>query len=363
MKPDSHPLVLVAADDDAVRQTLIDILEINGFATVSACDGAEALAFAHRDRPAAIITDIQMPVMTGFDLLERIRSDEVLRTTPVIVVSAKADRAATRRGMELGADDYITKPFSEDEVLRSLHTRLEKLELLNELDSFAHTVAHDLKNPLTTLIGRLELLEMLLGSADEAKLRKNLGEAVKSAERLSGIINEILMLASVRRQSPHCEPLDTQATVTEAIDRLEELVKRTGATIDRPDTWPAAFGYQPWVVHVWTNYIGNAAKYAGPNARITLGADENADGEKVRFWVRDAGPGLTAAAQEALFVPFARLPSLRVGGHGLGLSIVRRIVEKLGGQVGVESQPGRGALFWFELPGARTPGAFAPFPS
>ncbi len=114
-------------------------------------------------------------------MLDQIRADAALRTTPIIVVSAKADRAATRRGMELGADDYITKPFSEDEVLRSIHTRLEKLELLNELDSFAHTVAHDLKNPLATLIGRLGLLEMLLGSADESKLRDNLGEAVKSA--------------------------------------------------------------------------------------------------------------------------------------------------------------------------------------
>ncbi len=120
------------------------------------------------------------------------------------------------------------------------------------------------------------------------------------------------MLASVRRQIPQCGWLDTAAALAEALDRLDDLVKRTGATITSPDSWPAAVGCQPRVVHIWTNYIGNAAKYAGPNAQISLGATEDADRRIVKFWVRDAGPGLSPEAQRSLFVPFAQLSALRV---------------------------------------------------
>ena len=118
-----------------------------------------------------------------------------------------------------------------------------------------------------------------------------------------------------------------------------------------PDDWPVAVGYASWVEEVWANYISNGLKYGGQPPRLKLGATEQADG-MVRFWVQDNGPGLEPDAQAKLFVPFTQLDQIRVAGHGLGLSIVRRIVEKLGGQVGVESKgiPGQGCLFFFTLP-------------
>ena len=144
--------------------------------------------------------------------------------------------------------------------------------------------------------------------------------------------------------------------VGEALERLEELIKKTEANVHSQPNWPVALGHAPWVAHVWANYISNAAKYAGPKAEITLGAELRPDVRRVRFWVQDRGPGLGAAAQAALFVPFTRISTVRAGGsHGLGLSIVRRIVEKLDGQVGVESRPGQGARFWFELPSGPGP--------
>jgi signal transduction histidine kinase len=350
----THPPVsiLVIEDDLSVRQTLVDILELNGYRASATDNGLDGLALARRDLPTLIITDIAMPRMTGFELLTALRADEKLRAIPVIVISAKIDREATRHGMELGADDFITKPFTEDEVLHSIRARLEKRELLDELDAFAHTVAHDLKNPLATLYGRLGLLEMTIGKTTPEADLKNVAEALTAATRLSTIIDDLLMLAGVRQQ--HIQPtvLDTSALVTEALDRLEALLLKTGARINRPPSWPAAIGFAPWVIHVWSNYISNAAKYAGPAAVIDLGATPSADGRRVRFWVQDRGPGLDAAAQAALFVPFTRISAIRVKGHGLGLSIVRRIVEKLGGQVGVDSNPGQGARFWFELPAA-----------
>ncbi len=356
-----RPTILIVEDDEAIRQTVADILELNAINCVAASNGLDGLALARRDHPAVIISDIEMPGLNGFELLREIRQDETLRTTPVIVITAKADRLASRRGMDLGADDFITKPFTEEELVRSIRTRLEKKELMDELDAFAHTVAHDLKNPLATLVGRLGLLEMTLDQASVETLRRSVTEANAAASRLGTIIDELLLLAGVRRQQARIETLDMAALVAEAVDRLEELFRRSGATVVRPTEWPVAAGHGPWVVHVWTNFLSNGAKYAGPAAHLTLGSELRPESGRVRCWVQDRGPGLDAEAQARLFLPFSSVSSVRARGHGLGLSIVRRIVEKLGGAVGVESTPGAGARFWFELPA--TPPAAGAVPS
>ncbi|MBK8856784.1 MAG: HAMP domain-containing histidine kinase [Opitutaceae bacterium] len=363
MTPLPNVRILVVDDDEAVRQTLADMLELNGFRVITAANGTEGLQFARRDRPTLIITDVNMPGLTGYELLEALRHDEILRTIPVIVISAKADRAATRQGMELGAADFITKPFTESEVLHSIATRLEKKELLDELDAFAHTVAHDLKNPLATVTGRLDLIGLELGKADEATLRHHLNEAMKSTMRLTGIIDELLILAGVRRQVVVPQPLDMAAIVEEALEGVESLLRQQRARIEKPATWPEAVGYAPWIMQVWGNYISNAAKYGGPEPLIRLGAETSADGHTLRAWVDDSGPGLDEAARAQMFVPFTRISTGRAGSHGLGLSIVRRIVEKLGGKVGVESRSGNGSRFWFELPTTAGPAAAPPFPA
>lgn len=355
MTPFPQVSILVIEDDELVRQTLVDMLEVNGFSVIAADNGTDGLAVARRDLPSLIITDVNMPGMTGFELLETFRGDETLRPIPVIVVSAKADRAATRRGMELGAADFITKPFTEEEVLHSIATRLEKKELMDELDAFAHTVAHDLKSPITTLTGRLEILGMLLETADKATLRHHLEEATKSSFRLVSIIDELLVLAGVRRQAVKCMPLDMAAIVAESLDCVDSILRTQQAKVRTPPAWPVATGHAPWIMQVWVNYISNAAKYGGTPPQITLGADTSPGGDFVRFWVQDEGPGLDQAGRQQMFVPFTRISSVRAKGHGLGLSIVRRIVEKIGGQVGVESEPGQGARFWFELPAASRP--------
>ena len=345
--------ILVIEDDESVRRTLQDMLELNGFSVLAAADGQQGHALAKNNAPALILTDIEMPGMTGFELLQVLREDPELRTLPVIVLSAKSDRLATRQGMELGASDFITKPFTEDEVIHSIAARLEKKELLDELDAFAHTVAHDLRSPLTTLTGRLGLASMTVGEADDVTMRQQLDEAIRGARRLNEILEELLILAGVRRLTIIPEPVDMRACVLDAVDRLEALLQETGATVEQPAEWPTAYGYAPWVIEVWVNFISNAAKYGGATPRITVGASVSTDGARARFWVQDHGPGLDAGACAQMFVPFTRISAVRAKGHGLGLSIVRRIAEKLGGKVGVDSQPGAGACFWFELPTGR----------
>jgi signal transduction histidine kinase len=172
---------------------------------------------------------------------------------------------------------------------------------------------------------------------------------------MSNIVDELLLLAGVREQEAPQEPLAMGAIVSGALQRLSYDIEHAGAEIVLPEAWPLALGYAPWVEEVWVNYLSNALKYGGTPPRVELGASGEAgeaqEARSIRFWVADNGPGLSAADQAKLFAPFERLHQVRIQGHGLGLSIVRRIVEKLGGQAGVESQPGAGSTFYFTLPG------------
>lgn len=344
--------ILVVEDDAALRQSIALLLELQGYRAFTAANGTDGLALATRERPTIVVTDVAMPGLTGFELLEALRRNEATATIPVIVLTAKIEREAMRRAMELGAADFISKPFSEQELLNSITARLEQKALLDELDSFAHTVAHDLRNPLGTLRMRLELLEFKLRETPAAHLGEHVTSAIHSADRLANIIQELMVLTGVRRQTVAVAPIDMGKVVAEVVDRLDQLLQRHEATVEVPPSWPVAVGYAPWVSEIWANYLSNAAKYGGPRPRIVLGAAAANPGYGVRFWVQDFGPGLDDDLKRKMFVPFARIGAARADGHGLGLSIVQRISDKLGGRVGVDSVPGQGACFWFELPAA-----------
>jgi signal transduction histidine kinase len=139
------------------------------------------------------------------------------------------------------------------------------------------------------------------------------------------------------------------AIVASAQDRLSHEIEEHQVEISVPAEWPVATGYGPWIEEVWVNYLSNGIKYGGEPPRLSLGATRQPDGS-VRFWIRDNGPGIAPEDQARLFIPFSQLNQVRANGHGLGLSIVRRIVERLDGKVGVASQVGKGSIFAFTLP-------------
>jgi signal transduction histidine kinase len=222
-----------------------------------------------------------------------------------------------------------------------------------ELDAFAHTVAHDLQNPLGLVIGFAEALEEDHATMPDEELSHYLHTIARSVRRVSSIVDELLLLSELPKMEVQARPLDMAHIVAEAQRRLTHMIEEYQAEIVVPETWPVALGYGPWVEGVWVNYLSNAIKYGGQPPRVELGATVQPDG-MVRFWVRDNGPGLAPEEQAQLFTPFTRLDQVRTEGHGLGLSIARRIVEKLDGQVGVESEVGRGSTFSFTLPGVVT---------
>ncbi len=234
------------------------------------------------------------------------------------------------------------------EVLRQRTVELQSRN--EELDAFAHTVAHDLKNPLNSLIGFAHFLRQKFTQMSEQEVLGDLQMIAHSGQKMNTIIDELLILASVRQmEKVKMEPLDMARIVADAQERLSEMIAEHQAEIVVSDDWPVVLGRGQWVEEVWVNYVSNALKYGGRPPRVELGATEQEDGT-ARFWVCDNGPGLTPEEQSQLFVPFTRLDQARAKGHGLGLSIVRRIVEKMGGQVGVESQVEQGTVFAFVLP-------------
>lgn len=235
-------------------------------------------------------------------------------------------------------------------LFQELRQRTAQLQKRNEeLDAFAHTVAHDLKSPLTSIVGFAESLEESVAGIREEDLRRYLHIVARNGRKMNRIIDELLLLAGVRKVKAEIEPLDMANVVAETLQRLDRMIKNHQAEIVAPQSWPMALGYGPWVEEIWANYVSNAIKYGGRPPRVELGATAQPDGS-ICFWVRDNGPGLSKEAQARLFTPFTRLDRLRAEGHGLGLSIVQRIAEKLGGQVGVESKPGQGSTFYFTLP-------------
>jgi two-component system sensor histidine kinase/response regulator len=362
--PDKGDILIV--DDNPVNLQLLSLMLIQqGYRVRSADSGPHAFIEIQAHLPDLILLDIMMPMMSGYEICKRLKEDERTRHIPVIFISALDATEDKVRGFDVGGVDYITKPFQLAEVLarvethlalRNMQRRLEQqnmeLEAQNaELDAFAHTVAHDLKNPLTALIAAGFLLERHHATMPEEKLSRYVRIVAQNGRVMNNIVDELLLLSSVRgMEEIETQPLDMRDIVTGVQDRLAYLIEERRGEIVLPDDWPMASGYAPWVEEVWANYISNALKYGGRPPHVELGGTIEINGW-VRFWVRDNGRGLTSEEQERLFTPFERLHQIRAEGHGLGLSIVQRIVEKLGGQVGVESEIDRGSAFYFTLPG------------
>lgn len=355
--------ILIVDDTPANLRLLSNMLSDQGYKVRSVINGQMALTAIHAAPPDLILLDIRMPGMSGYEVCEALKGDSGTCEIPVIFISALDEIHDKVKAFTVGGVDYVTKPFQFEEVLARVETHLAlrnlqrqlqdeivaRDKLIGELDAYAHTVAHDLKNPLTVLVGYSELLEKRHTQLSDEQLERNLHSISVSARRMTSIINELLLLASVRQVNEvQLAPLDMGHVVGEVQARLQDMLVRAEAQIEAPEAWPTAVGYGPWVEEIWVNYVSNAVKYGGAPPQICLGATQRED--CVCFWVRDNGPGIPPEQLNRLFTPFERLNQAHAEGHGLGLSIVQRIAEKLNGAVEVHSTVGEGSVFGFTLP-------------
>ncbi len=366
MQEENKPANILIIDDTLANlQILASMLDQQGYYVRPINSGPLGLRAAQAAHPDLILLDIQMPDLDGFELCKQLKADESTSHIPIIFISALDAINDKVKAFHIGGVDYITKPFQLEEVLARVETHLEiqrlrrldqkriaeQVELIGELDAYAHTVAHDLKNPLAAIGGYADLL-INHGERLSAEKRQEVFEKiVEGSWRMNSIVDALLLLANVRQQGAiEVDVLDMEAVVEEAMARLHAAVEEIEAEIIFPETWPQALGYAPWVEEIWANYISNALKYGKRPCHIECGADQQDDGT-IRFWVQDNGHGLTSEEQAKLFTPFTRLAQVeKIEGHGLGLSIVQRIAEKLAGSVGVESILGEGSRFFFTLP-------------
>ena len=381
--------ILIVDDTLPNLRVLSSMLTEQGYEVRGAPNAQMALMIVEAEPPDLILLDINMPGMNGYELCEQIKAKPKSRDIPVIFISALDEVLDKVRAFSVGGVDYITKPFQIAEVLvrvrnhltiRSLQRQLQQtnvnlqqanadlqkanIDLLEsnlalqatnqELDAFAHTLAHDLKNPFSSIIGitdqlKDDLAQLQTENPAALKLLEQIERGGQQGER---VVDNLLLLAWVRKGEVEVRPLDMAAIVRQVQTSLAGLIETYQAELIVPPQWPVALGYAPWLEEVWANYISNGLKFGGQPPRLELGATPLASGQ-IRFWVRDNGVGLSLDEQTHLFADFASVEEIQADGQGLGLAIVRRIIEKLGGSVGVESKQGQGSLFYFTLPSKR----------
>jgi signal transduction histidine kinase len=271
--------------------------------------------------------------------------------------------------LRTGASDFIPKPFDPDIVTTALYRAQERLRLKyelqtanlaltqyageleaqnTELDRYNHMVAYDLQSPLHLIIGYAELLKEQYPRMPE-DFQKYVNALARNGRRMHRIINELLLLTEARKTKEiKLTPLNMARILAEVQQRLAFIIEQSQAELFLPTDWPLAMGYAPWVEEVWANYISNAIEYGGRPPRLQLGATAQSSGV-VRFWVRDNGPELTEEERARLLTALEQGDEVQPAGRGLGLSIVRHIVEKLGGQIAIENRQGN--TFSFTLMG------------
>ncbi len=249
---------------------------------------------------------------------------------------------------ELERRDELIQHQRSEAQLRS-YTR--ELEMVNaELDAYGHTIAHDLKDPLNVMLGFVGIMQMSghLSPDDQMYLER----IMSAGYTMTGMIEQLLYLATLRDAKAEMIAVDTKRVLDAVCERLEPKLKEADLTLTIESPMLPVLGHAPWVAEIFANLIGNAAHYAdSKKSQHYVVVRCVREGAVVRFEVRDNGVGIAQKDLEKLFKAFSRLEVVKgTRGTGLGLSIVRRIVSRLGGDVGVESVYGEGSTFWFTLP-------------
>ncbi|MFI5345432.1 MAG: ATP-binding protein [Elusimicrobiota bacterium] len=360
------PRVLIAEDNADMRDYLERLLR-DFCRTRAAGDGASALAMAREWNPDLVVADVMMPGKDGLALCREFKADPAFAATPVVLLTALTDREAMRRGWEAGADEYLFKPFHPTEVLtrirtllssvaarraaaRALEDKARELERSNaDLETFAYSAAHDLQEPLRKIIGFSQLLEQRREAGLDAETRDVLGRIVGATKRMQELIDDLLRYSRVARKREEPRRFSAQAALERALSNLEAAVKESGTAVVY-DGLPTVSGDEAQVVQLFQNLIGNAVKFRSgraPEVRV----DAERRGAEWLFAVRDNGIGFEPRYRERIFDVFERLHSrAQYPGTGIGLAICKKIVERGGGRIWAESEPGKGSAFFFTLP-------------
>lgn len=380
MTPNSNYSILIVDDTQQNVQVLSQILRDVGYKVLAAFNGKDALNLLTKRIPDLILLDVMMPGMSGFDVAERIKSDDIMAKIPIIFLSALDEAEAKVKAFESGGVDYITKPFQHKEVLAriNLHLRLKSLEkerekyilelqqkqehlekLNKEKDDILGIISHDMRNPLGGIIGisNFLLTDESITDPDETKELLRLIE--QSAERLLALVNDLLDVAVIESNtfSLNKSKINISDLISDVVRLHEPAAKSKHVHLNHKDPSSDIFVELDVskISQVIGNLISNAIKFTESKGTITVSSELNSkDGaNQLIICVSDNGIGIP---EEMIPVLFKKL-----GGHqrsgtngekgtGLGMPIVKRYIEVHGGQIEVESKVGEGTTFKISLP-------------
>lgn len=354
------PNILVIEDEQHLRATILETLEFEGFETLEAEDGRVGIQAAKKYRPDLILCDILMPELDGYDVLQEIRNDPQTAAIPFIFLTSQAAQRDLRKGMNSGADDYLTKPFEVDDLLSAINTRLEKHQTLSEHTSqqlerlrlhLSSSLPHELRTPLHEILGGAQFLkEFGTDLIREPDTILEVGQGLEqSARRLQRLIENYLLYTDLTLKKyvpgrtspcPEKELLETKTVIAYVAKRKAEAVQRTQDISLQLQEVPLMIPTQCFY-KILDELLDNAFKYSDPGTSVRVTSKEDAN--TLSITISDQGRGMTQRQIEALgaYMQFDRA-KYEQQGMGLGFAIARLLTELHGGILEISSQQKQG---------------------
>jgi len=310
------------------------------------------------DRPATVIIQVTEP--------DDLPADAMLMNEALLLGSVRqhelteaADAANTQLQEEITERKHAQVELQQSQARLSDHAgqleglvteRTADLTASNQqLEAFVYTIAHDLRAPLRAMQGFSELLVAEVGATLSEDAKHYAARISKAAQFMDALLCDLLEFSRISQQRVELRPVNLGAVIESALESLQQRIQDTNARVDSAGSWPLVLAHQPTLAQVLVNLTANALKFNKPGVPplVRLWAEEHAG--MVRVWVEDNGVGIEPACQKQIFQLFTRLQGEKYPGTGIGLAIVQKGVERMGGQAGVDSVPDRGSRFWFEL--------------
>ncbi len=354
------PTILLVEDSYEVRESIAAVLRFHNFDVISASDGQIGLQLARQHLPDVIISDIMMPEIDGYNLLKAIREIPETMTIPVILLTAMSERADVRQGMTLGADDYLTKPFGNDELIDSIEAQLNKrttladkydttLKLLRK--NIIYALPHELNTPLHQIIGYAELLAMDADDPQPADIHQNAQAIIHASARLQRLTENYLIYAQLELVAGDMD--EVEALRNYLIDDPIPIIAATAREIAEKyhratdiklklESFPLRIAENN-LRKIIVELMDNALKFSIPNTSILVRTFRD-EGDFV-IQIGDCGYGMSAEDinRVGAYMQFERTLHEQQG-VGLGLAIAKRLVELHKGKLRMESQLGEGTL-------------------
>lgn len=341
--------ILVVEDELPVRQNLEELLTFEGYECTSAQNGLEALNYLENYKPDLIISDIAMPYVDGYQLYDRVKSTYNSNLIPFIFLTAKIDKESQRKGMNMGVDDYITKPYSIDDLLTSVKTRIEKKKSIEKSveelrTSIAMYVPHELRTPLVSILGYSDLMISDFEMLNTQQLLEMLGDIKKSGLRLHERIEKFVLYAKLKTAiaTDFNENIESKISINIASIECEKQLKTCHDCLDRLNDIEIDIeeAYLPICEEdlkiIASELISNSCKFSEPGTKIKISGKNQDSAYILKF--SDSGFGIPILVQEQIqaFEQFDREKYQQVG-NGLGLAIVKLLCEKYGISLNIES--------------------------